>query len=76
MYRLKTLKKVKKNKIIKNTKSKTKSREKKSNTRKNITRKHHKKIRRYKKVKGGSQNVGHYVGKPNNKAYLGFGEYQ
>ena len=65
MKREKNIKKTKRQKMNRTIRSKTRSK-----TRSKVYR------NTSKKIKGGASNVGHYVGKPNNNPYLGYGEYQ
>ena len=70
----KLLNKTKKNEIKKQMKREKKTRRHKKNR---ATRSRTRVYRNTsKKIKGGASNLGHYVGKPNNIPYLGYGEYQ
>ena len=60
MKREKNIKKTKRQKMNRTIRSKTRSRVYRNTS---------------KKIKGGTSNVGHYVGSPHNKVYLGYGEY-
>ena len=78
-----SFKRQKKRKLLnKNKNYKTKKsmkREKKTRRQKMSITKNRTRSRVYrntrKKIKGGTSNVGHYVGNPNNMPYLGYGEY-